>query len=150
MRNGAATARMPQERRPLAPAVRAVDRGWIRLAVPLAVAAFTFIAFLPTLRNGFVSWDDDKNFVENPHFRGLGLDPLRWMWTTFHMGHYVPLSWMTLGADYSLWGMNPAGYHLTSLLFHVANAVVVYFLARSLLAKAVGESSTRVDAKVGL
>lgn len=56
------------------------------------------------------------------------------MWTTFHMGHYVPLSWMTLGVDYRLWGMNPAGYHLTNLLLHAGSAVVVFFLARRLLA----------------
>jgi tetratricopeptide (TPR) repeat protein len=102
--------------------------GW---AMPIVVAVVTITAFLPVLRNGFVSWDDDRNFVENPNFRGLGLDQLRWMWTTFHMGHYVPLSWMTLGADYALWGMNPKGYHLTSLLLHAANAVVVYFVARA-------------------
>ncbi|HEV8497945.1 MAG TPA: tetratricopeptide repeat protein [Gemmatimonadaceae bacterium] len=94
------------------------------------IGLVTIVAFLPVLHNAFVSWDDDRNFVENPHFRGLGFDQLRWMWTTFHMGHYVPLSWMTLGLDYDVWGMNPAGYHLTSLLIHAANAVVVYFLAR--------------------
>src|SRR5690348_8832218 len=102
-------------------------------AIPLGIALLTILAFLPVLHNGFVSWDDDRNFVENPHFRGLGFDQLRWMWTTFHMGHYVPLSWMTLGLDYELWGMNPTGYHLTSLLLHAANAVVVFALLRRLL-----------------
>jgi tetratricopeptide (TPR) repeat protein len=102
-------------------------------AIPLGIALLTILAFLPVLHNGFVSWDDDRNFVQNPHFRGLGLDQLRWMWTTFHMGHYVPLSWMTLGLDYEIWGMNPTGYHLTSLLLHAVSAVVVYFLARTLL-----------------
>ena len=43
------------------------------------------------------------------------------MWTTFHLGHYIPLSWMTFGLDYSLWGMKPAGYHLTSLILHATN-----------------------------
>jgi len=80
-----------------------------------------------------VNWDDEKNFLNNPSYRGLGLDHLRWMWTTFHLGHYVPLSWMTLGLDYSAWGMNPAGYHVTNLVLHTANAVVFYFLARRLL-----------------
>jgi len=55
------------------------------------------------------------------------------MWTTFLLGHYVPLSWMTLGLDYVIWGMNPAGYHLTSLLLHCADAVLAYFLARRIL-----------------
>jgi tetratricopeptide (TPR) repeat protein len=104
--------------------------GW---AIPAAIALATVVAFLPVLQNAFVAWDDDRNFVENPHFRGLGLAQLHWMWTTFHMGHYVPLSWMTLGLDFELWGMNPAGYHLTSLVLHAANAVLVYFIARWLL-----------------
>ena len=103
------------------------------LVAPACVALVTFISFLPVLRAGFVSWDDDKNFVDNPLYRGLGPAQLKWMWTTFHMGHYVPLSWMTLGLDYELWGMNPAGYHLTNLLLHTASAVVVYFVARRLL-----------------
>ena len=108
----------------------AARRAW---AVPAAIALITLIAFLPTLSNGFVSWDDDKNFLDNSHYRGLGPSQLHWMWTTFHLGHYVPLSWMTLGLDYMLWGMNPFGYHLTSLVIHCANAVLLYFIARRLL-----------------
>ena len=109
----------------------------VSLAVPACVALVAFLAFLPVLHDGFVSWDDDKNFVENPQYRGLAPTQLKWMWTTFHMGHYVPLSWMTLGLDYRLWGMNPAGYHLTNLLLHAASAVLVYFVARRLLAGAI-------------
>jgi tetratricopeptide (TPR) repeat protein len=100
--------------------------------VPVGVAVATFVAFLPVLRAGFVTWDDNRNFLDNPAYRGLGPDQLRWMWTSFHMGHYVPLTWMTLGLDYVLWGMNPAGYHLQNLLLHCANAVLVYLLARRL------------------
>ena len=113
---------------------RAERRPGAAIAAPLVVAIVTLAAFLPVLRAGFVSWDDDKNFTDNPLYRGLGPDQLHWMWTTFHMGHYVPLSWMTLGLDYELWGMNAAGYHLTNLVLHAATAVVVYFLARRLLA----------------
>ena len=105
----------------------------LRWCVPLFVALITFVAFLPALRAGFVSWDDDKNFLANPYYRGLGLAQLGWMWTTFHLGHYVPLTWMTLGLDYLLWGMNPAGYHRTSVVLHSADAVLVYFLARRVI-----------------
>lgn len=134
MRDGAATAQKSNRGTALSPSVghATAARRVERWALPVGIALLTIVAFLPVLRNGFVSWDDDKNFVENPHFRGLGLDQLRWMWTTFHMGHYVPLSWMTLGLDYEVWGMNPTGYHLTSLLLHAGNAVVVYLLARAL------------------
>ena len=103
--------------------------------------------FLPALRNGFVSWDDEENFLENPNYRGLALANLRWMWTTFHLGHYVPLSWMTLGLDYELWGMNAAGYHATSVLIHAVNAGLLFLLGRVLLRRAIPEraSSRAVD-----
>jgi tetratricopeptide (TPR) repeat protein len=103
---------------------------------PLIVALATFAAFAPALRAAFVTWDDDRNFTDNPYYRGLEWRNLRWMWTTFHMGHYHPLSWMSLGLDYLLWGMNPAGYHAVNLLLHSANAVLFYFIARRLLARA--------------
>jgi len=111
------------------PRSRAV-RDWI---APLIVAAVTFVAFLPVLRAEFVAWDDPANFLQNTHYRGLGWTELRWMWTTTLLGHYVPLSWMTLGLDYVLWGMNPAGYHATNLVLHCVNAVLLYHVARRLL-----------------
>src|SRR5213594_2437865 len=110
--------------------------------IPLVIAFSTFAAFLPTLQNQFVSWDDDKNFLENPHYRGLSWTHLLWMWTT-HQGHYIPLTWMTLGLDYLLWGMNPVGYHLTNLLLHAANAVVFFFVVRRILALALSSPSER-------
>ena len=110
---------------------RANRGAWAAAAL---VALIAFAAFLPALGADFVTWDDNRNFLDNPAYRGLGWTQLRWMWTSFHMGHYVPITWMTLGLDYELWGMNPAGYHLTNLLLHTANAVVVYFVALRLLA----------------
>src|SRR5207247_8163222 len=86
--------------------------------------------------------DDKDNFLDNPHYRGLGWTHLRWMWTT-HLGHYIPLTWMTLGLDYLLWGMNPVGYHLTNLLLHAANAVVFFFVVRRLLTRALSSPSER-------
>jgi len=83
--------------------------------------------------NQFVDWDDPENFITNPSYRGLGWTELKWMWTTFHLGHWVPASWMTLGLDYLVWGMNPVGYHLTNVLLHTANAVMFYLVALRLL-----------------
>ena len=95
---------------------------------PGLVVVVTLTAFLPTLGNGFASWDDALNFLDNPHYRGLGPAQLRWMFTTFHAGHYIPLTWLSLGLDYLLWGLYPAGYHLTSLLLHAATALALAVL----------------------
>src|SRR2546430_399980 len=120
---------------PREPVVRTPAHRWRGWLIPAMIALVTFAAFLPTLQNQFVNWDDDKNFLDNPHYRGLGWTRLRWMWTT-HLGHYIPLTWMTLGLDYLLWGMNPLGYHLTNLLLHAANAVVFFFVVHRILTRA--------------
>ena len=58
------------------------------------------------------------------------------MFTSTLMGHYIPITWLTFGLDYTLWGMNPLGYHLTNTLIHSANAALFYLIAVRLLAKA--------------
>ena len=114
------------------PAGRAVGAESI---VPLLVAAATFLIFSGVLRNGFLNWDDPTNFLQNPHYRGLGWTQIRWMFTSsLGLGHYMPLTWLTFGLDFTLWGMDPFGYHLTNLLLHCANAAVFYFVSRRLLA----------------
>ena len=101
--------------------------------MPLSIVVLTFVAFLPSLQNGFVNWDDEAVLLDNPYYRGLGWEQLRWMFTTFHMSVYRPIAWITMGIDYLIWGMEPFGYHLTSLFFHCANAVLFYFVALRLL-----------------
>lgn len=111
---------------------------------PVWVGIVTFIVFSPALANGFI-WDDRANLVDNPHYRGLGWVQLRWMFSSFLLGHYQPLSWMTLGLDYLIWGMDPFGYHLTNLLLHAATAVAFYFLALQLLALGLSIAAAQRD-----
>ena len=101
--------------------------------LPWVVAGLTLFVFLPAVGNDFVNWDDDRNFLENPYYRGLSIENIRWMFTTFHLGHYHPLTWLSLGLDYVLWEMNPAGYHFTNIVLHTATALLVYFLILRLL-----------------
>lgn len=97
------------------------------------VAVLAYVAFLPSLDNGFVDWDDSRNIVLNPHFQGWGESYFRWAWTTFLLGVYQPLAWLLLEFQYLLWQLNPRGYHLASLLLHSVNAVLLYALTLVLL-----------------
>src|SRR5437899_9730061 len=130
------------ERERREPRARALPQRWVSWLIPVLIVLVTSAAFLPALQNQFLRWDDHKNFLGNPHYRGLGWTHLHWMWTT-HLGHYIPLTLMTLGLDYLLWGVNPVGYHLTNLLLHVANAVVFFFVVRRLLTRALPSPSER-------
>ena len=108
-------------------APRLSDR-WVALFLVLV----TVLTFLPGLEGAFLDWDDRENFLHNPHFRGLGLTQLRWMLTTGLLGHWMPLTWLSLAVDWTIWGLNPFGYHLTSLGLHAICVVLVYILARRL------------------
>jgi hypothetical protein len=107
-------------------------RAWL-VAVPLAVVVIA--AFLPVLDNGFIDWDDELNFLRNPYYRGLGAAQVKWAWSTFWVGVYQPLGWLIWEVQYVIWGLDPRGYHLVSLLLHVANAVVLYVLTVTLLVR---------------
>jgi protein O-mannosyl-transferase len=109
----------------------------------------TLATFLPVLQSGFVNWDDPANFLNNPSYRGLGPRHLWWMLTAVHMGHWIPVTWLTLGVDYVLWGMDARGYHLTSLLFHAATAVAFYALAYRLLERALPPGTRPTDINLG-
>jgi tetratricopeptide (TPR) repeat protein len=115
----------------------------------VVVVGATIVAFLPALQAGFVNWDDRSNFLDNPAYRGLGLTQLAWMFTTFHMGPYQPLAWMTLGLDHLLWGMDARGYHLTSLLLHAATALGFYLVSLRLLGLALGGRVGARDLRIG-
>lgn len=109
-----------------------------RLCVIVLVVA-TLAAFGPTLRNDFVAWDDDHNLIRNTKYQGLDGEHLRWMFTTSFAGHYQPLTWLSFAVESQLlWGVNPAGFHFTNLLLHLATSIGFFFVARSLIAASLG------------
>jgi Flp pilus assembly protein TadD len=114
------------------------------IALALGVFVITLAAFSPSLRNGFVDWDETGLIVENPNIRRLGWDQIRWMFTSFHMGPYQPLPWLSLALDYHVWGLKPFGYHLSNLIWHTANAIVFFAVARRILLLAVPVSADRL------
>jgi tetratricopeptide (TPR) repeat protein len=111
--------------------------GALGAIAPALCGLATLLVFLPALGNQFVNWDDEVNLVSNTQFRGLGWVELRWMFGNTLGGHYIPMTWLSFGLDYVLWGMRPAGYHATSVVLHAANAILFYFVARRLLRAAV-------------
>jgi len=103
--------------------------------LPAGIFLVVCLAFWPALPGEF-NWDDDINLVSNLGYRGFDAGQIRWMFTATLMGHYMPFTWLSLAVNHALGQMDPWGYHLASLLLHAANALLVYFVARRLLAAA--------------
>lgn len=105
-------------------------RAW---CVAVVLAAIVIAAFWPAVGNGFVNWDDDRNFTNNPHYWGIGPGQLQWAWTTTLLGVYQPISWMVLELQHAAFGLDPHGYHLVSVLLNAADTLLLYALAVMLL-----------------
>jgi Flp pilus assembly protein TadD len=107
----------------------AKDRRWAcLLSACLAVAVL--IVFFPAMHCGFVNFDDPDYVTENPHIQsGLTWQSLRWALTGYAT-YWHPLTWISHMADIQMYGMNPAGHHLTSVLFHLVNSVLFFLLLR--------------------
>ncbi len=121
-----------------------VDKPKYYLAV--SVAFLTFIAYLSVLQNGFVQRDDGSYIFANPRIRSLDAAFFSWAFAGFHQSNWHPLTWIFHALDYSLWGLNPLGHHLTSVILHVINTGFVVFLALRLLQE-LQEKSAREDAR---
>ena len=98
-----------------------------------AIAAFTFLVFLPSLGNGFVNWDDGPYVYENQHIWKLGPELIGWAFTSLHPANWHPLTLLSLALDHAFWGLAPMGYHLTNVFLHAANAGLVFLFAAALI-----------------
>src|ERR1700694_493188 len=100
------------------------------IAVCVALAALTLGAMGDVCWNGFTNYDDNEYVTANRQVKaGLGGAGAAWAFTTTHAANWHPLTWLSLQLDASLYGPESAwGYHLTNLLLHTAN-VLLLFLA---------------------
>lgn len=108
----------------------------VRWYLPLALLLITVVTvavYWPTLHNDFIDFDDDVYVTANMMVRqGLSFKGLLWSLSTFHAANWHPLTWLSHMLDVQLFGMNPLGHHATSLLIHIANALLLCALLHRL------------------
>jgi len=109
-----------------------------RASVCLILALLVLAAFWPVLGHDFVGFDDERYVTANRRVQeGLTAPGLRWAWSTFHAANWHPLTWMSHMLDWKLYGAHPTGHHLTSMLLHVANTLLVFMLLERMTASPV-------------
>lgn len=99
-----------------------------RLIVPLCILLITFVIYIPSLKNGFVNFDDYLYVYENPNIQKIDLKFFKWIFTAEANTTWHPLTLLSIAVDYSIWGLNPFGYHLINVVFHAINTVLVFLL----------------------
>jgi hypothetical protein len=91
------------------------------------LACLALFAYRGIGRCGFVNYDDVLFVAANPPVQGgLTVAGQAWAWTTFHAGAYQPLTWTSLQLDATVHGMDPAGFHATSLILHALNTALLF------------------------
>jgi protein O-mannosyl-transferase len=105
---------------------------YLYLVIIVIVAA---IAYIPSLNNDFVNWDDIIYVMNNDMIKSISLENFARIWSTFWMGNYHPVTILSFAFDYQLFQMTSHGYHYHNLLLHLGNTVLVYFFCNHLFAK---------------
>jgi hypothetical protein len=104
-----------------------LSRTFAVLAVVLAVA--TCAAYWGVLGNDFTNYDDYDYVTKNPHVRqGITAESISWAFNIGYASNWHPLTWMSHMLDYQVYGLEPMGHHLTSLLLHVANVLLLFWV----------------------
>jgi len=112
-----------------------IKKTWDSLWICLLLGAATLAAYSPVVRNDFIELDDYQYVVENPHVvTGLNGENVRWAFRTGYASNWHPLTWLSHMLDVQLFGLNPARHHLISLLFHLANTLLVFLVLKRMTA----------------
>jgi tetratricopeptide (TPR) repeat protein len=109
------------------PPIGASQRGRVS-AILSVLALIIFIAFLPCLDNGFVNWDDDVYFLENPLVKHLSWDSVRTLFFSYDRFVYTPVTFLFFAVQHHFFGVDPLGYHTVSLILHICNAWLIFWL----------------------
>ncbi|MFH0827211.1 MAG: hypothetical protein V1923_04945 [Candidatus Omnitrophota bacterium] len=92
----------------------------------LLLLLVTVLTFLPSLRNGFINWDDDLYVTENPHIRILSAESLARIFSNFYAANYQPVTMLFYALDYHFAGLDPRAFHRTNLFTHLLNCMLLF------------------------
>jgi tetratricopeptide (TPR) repeat protein len=97
------------------------------------LAIITTVVYWPAVGFGYVNYDDPQFITTNPHvLGGLTWENVRWAFGTGLDGNWIPLTWLSYMLDVEWSGPTAAGPHLTNILLHAANTVLIFLLFRRL------------------
>jgi tetratricopeptide (TPR) repeat protein len=92
------------------------------------ILTVTFISLSPSLENDFVNWDDDSYVTENPLIMELSWNSIKEIFSQYLMGHYHPLTLLSYALEFHFFKLNPLAYHVTNLILHLMNALLVFLM----------------------
>jgi Flp pilus assembly protein TadD len=96
------------------------------ILISLSLVVLTFAVYWQTLGHEFTNYDDGVYVFDNYYVKtGLTRESVGWAFTATYHSTWQPLVWLSYMVDYELYGLDPGGYHLTNLLLHTANTLLL-------------------------
>jgi protein O-mannosyl-transferase len=115
------------------------QKNLIRILICLALAILTMTAFGSLKDCGFINLDDPVYVYENAFVKaGLNANSVRQAFSSElaeKCSNWHPITWLSLMLDHQIFGLNPSGYHLINLLFHVINAILLFLILHRMTKK---------------
>jgi len=113
-----------------------VQKPLSRYLICIFLAGITFAAFASLAHGSFITLDDQVYVLDDPHVqRDLSWSAICWAFQSIYAGFWIPVTWMSYMLDWQFFGLNPAAYHLTNVVFHVANTVLLFLLLQKMTAR---------------
>ena len=99
----------------------------------LSLLIITALAYCKVYQFDFINFDDDRYVFQNDHVKtGLKLENIIWAFQSVHASNWHPLTWISLMADAQIFNLNPGGYHVINLIFHLLNSILVFIVIKSM------------------
>jgi tetratricopeptide (TPR) repeat protein len=106
---------------------------WPVLGVCMFLIAITWIVFGQTVHFEFINFDDGDYVYKNLNvLRGLTPSGILWAFTHLHAANWHPVTWISHMLDCQLYGIRPAGHHLSNVLIHVATGILLFLVLRQM------------------
>jgi len=103
------------------------------LVICLVLALITLAAYWQVHTFDFVSYDDDRYVLQNPHVNtGLKPENIAWAFRSLEVSNWHPLTWLSLMLDAQLFRLDASGYHVDNLLFHILNTLLLYIVLNAM------------------
>ena len=103
--------------------------------VCLFLAMLILVVYWPVNTHEFIGYDDDRYVTDNTRVKnGLTAANIKWAFKTTAVGNWHPLTWLSHMADVALYGLAPGAHHMTSVLFHMVNSLLLFIVLRRMSA----------------